>query len=208
MAASARRCRPASRAAQFPLILTATADKQFQPHDLYRFLESIDRVDLISGFRVAWPAPVGVAIWDEFRSLVARVLLGFTREPRVCWLGLAGWRRRWLARWIFGIRVRDPECPFRLYRREIFQRMPIQSDGPAAQIEILAKANHLECIMAEVPVHWEPREHVDSSDRTAGKELRKLFFNPEFGKPRVKCVISNDNGLPRGVSSMRQPDNS
>ena len=170
--------------AQYPLLVTATADKQFQPADLYRLLESIDQVDLITGYRVGRPIPIGILFLDAFRSLLARVFLGAAREPRGCWLGLAGWRHRWLARWIFGLRVRDPECPFRLYRRGVLERLPIQCDSVAAQIEILAKANHLECIMGEVPVQWTPSTHPipDPIDKTAGQELRRLFFTPAFGK--------------------------
>src|SRR5437667_47210 len=82
--------------------------------------------DLVAGYRVGLPVPGWLSLWDGCRRLLTRVLLGVTREPRDCWPGLAGWRRRWLARWVFGIRVQDPECPYRLYRREIFGRMPIQ----------------------------------------------------------------------------------
>jgi glycosyltransferase involved in cell wall biosynthesis len=170
--------------AQYPLLVSAAADKQFQPADLYRLLESIDQVDLITGYRVGRPIPIGILFLDALRSLLSRVFLGAAREPRGCWLGLAGWRRRWLANWIFGLRVRDPECPFRLYRREIIERLPIQCDSSAAQIEILAKANHLEFVMGEVPVQWTPSSHSypDPVDKTVGKELRRLFSTPVFGK--------------------------
>ena len=72
--------------AQYPLLVTATADKQFQPADLYRLLESIDQVDLITGYRVGRPIPIGILFLDAFRSLLARVFLG---AARATWL-LAG----------------------------------------------------------------------------------------------------------------------
>ena len=56
-----------------------------------------------------------------------RVLFGLSLPPRLCWLGVSGWGRRWLARWLFGVRVQDPECAFRLFRRSIFRRIPIQT---------------------------------------------------------------------------------
>jgi hypothetical protein len=80
---------------------------------------------------------------DIVIALASRVVIGVPLMPRVCWLGSEGRGRRWVARWVFGVRVLDPECPFRLARREIFQHLPIQSSGPFVQVEMLAKANHL-----------------------------------------------------------------
>ena len=99
------------------------------------------------------------------------------------WPGVAGWGRRWLARWLFGVRVQDPECPYRLYRREVLERLPIQCDSSLAQIEILAKVNHLERIMAEVPVSWIPSRNptLDPVEKAAAMEWRRLFFEPDFG---------------------------
>lgn len=171
------------QAAQFPLLFTCPCDKQFHPPDLQSALETIDQVDLVTGYRVWKPLPLWLRAWDGLRRLVGRVLLGGAADPRECWLGWNGWRRRWAARWLFGVRVQDPECSYRLYRRSIFRRVPIQSRSSAAQIEILAKANHLECLMAEVPVSWVPPRNAarDTIEESAGLELRRLFFAPDFG---------------------------
>jgi hypothetical protein len=67
--------------------------------------------------------------------VLGRIIIGVSLEPTICWLGSVGWGRRWLARWVFGVRLRDPECPFRLARRTIFQRMPLQSRGSFVQIK-------------------------------------------------------------------------
>jgi glycosyltransferase involved in cell wall biosynthesis len=171
------------RAARHPMVLTVPCNKQFQPPDLYRTLEAIDRVDLVTGYRVGTRLPAWVGLCDFGRRFLARIFLGATLEPRASWPGLAGWRRRWAARWLFGVRVQDPECPYRLYRREVLGRLPIECHSSAAQIEVLAKANHLECIMAEVPVSWVPPATVaeDPVERSAATELRHLFFEPDFG---------------------------
>ena len=86
----------------------------------------------------------------------------------------------------FGVRNRDVLCPYRLIRREIFARIPIQSNGPFAHIEILAKANFLGCIMAEDvalgdvgrPVKAEPR---DGPGEHFFKDCRRVFDRPDFG---------------------------
>lgn len=170
-------------AARQPLVVTAPCDKQFEPSGLYRILEAIDQVDFVTGYRVGPRLPFLQRLWDDWRRLLARLFLGASLEPRTSWPGLSGWRRRWAARWLFGVRVQDPECPFRLYRREVFDKIPLQCAGSAVLIEILAKANHRECLMAEVPVFWmpPPRSAVHAhADVTASAELRRLFFKPEF----------------------------
>jgi hypothetical protein len=88
--------------------------------------------------------------------MAVRVIFGIPLQPLPCWLGEHGQLKRWLARWFFGVRVHDVECAFRLTRRSIFERMPIQSNGPFAQLEMLAKANFLGCLMAEVAVTYHP----------------------------------------------------
>jgi glycosyltransferase involved in cell wall biosynthesis len=170
-------------AARHPLVFTAPCNKEYSPPDLYRVLEAIDQVDLVAGYRVGPAVPAWLRVRDFCRRFLARVFLGAVLESRESWPGLAGWRRRWLARWLFGVRVQDPECPYRLYRRHILERLPIQCASSVAQIEILAKANHLECIMAEVPVSWvQPASAaVDPVEKTAADEWRRLFFDPDFG---------------------------
>ncbi|MCI0638577.1 MAG: glycosyltransferase family 2 protein [Gemmataceae bacterium] len=184
-------------AAQHPLLVTAPADKQFFPPDLTRALDAIDQVDLVAGYRVGKLLPPWLRVWDGIRRALGRIVLGATPEKRDCWLGWRHWRRRLAARWIFGVRVQDPECPFRLYRREVFRRIPIQCQTSAAHIEVVAKANHLECIMAEVPVSWAPSTSFahDPVDNRYWKELRQLFRRPEFApaqaSPQVQEIQPN-----------------
>ena len=108
----------AIRAAQYPLVAFCTADKQYQPGDLAGLLSKIDKVDLVVGHRKGSQAPPWRVLLDMVLGLLSWVLVGYTMEPRVCWLGSEGWGRRWVARWIFGVRVVDPECPYRLARAQ------------------------------------------------------------------------------------------
>lgn len=178
-------------AATHPLVVTAPADKQFSPADLPRLLETIDQVDIVTGYRVWRPVPRWLRLSDGLKRFMCRLLLGSAPDPRDCWLGWSGWRRRFLARWIFGVRVQDPECPFRLYRREIFQRIPLQSRGSAVQLEILAKANHLERIMAEAPVSWlPPHGSADPVEQECAGDLGRLFAAPAFVAPSSTSTSS------------------
>jgi hypothetical protein len=170
----------AIRAAQYPLLVFSSADKQYRPADLESMLKVIDKVDLVTGFRAGGPAPFWRVLLDTFLTVFGAVVLGIPAQKRVSWLGARGWGRRWVARWLFGVRVTDPECPFRLARRTLFERLPIQSGGPFVQIEMLAKANHMGCLLAEEPVAWSPPTHSESAAISFGHDARLVFHNPLF----------------------------
>jgi glycosyltransferase involved in cell wall biosynthesis len=171
--------------ARFPLLFYTTCDRQFQPADLDRLLGGIDQVHLVSGFRkfAVAPWPLRWLGW-VYRSFM-RVLLGDSPTPLPGWLGWSGHFRYVLARLLFGVRFHDVDCPFRLFRRSIFERIPIQSDGPFAQVEILAKANFLGCLMSDEPVPCRPE--ADGSGklhapwRQTVKEISQLLSRADFG---------------------------
>src|SRR5229473_5652381 len=151
-------------AAQFPLLVISTCDGQYQPADLARFLQWIDKVHLVVGYRT----------------------VGSKRYKR-------NWAERffrWIMRIIFGLRLKDPECRFLLARRSIFERIPIQSAGPFAFAELLAKANFLGCLMSEVPVAYHPMREADVkwSNGTLREKVtgfRKVFSHPNFGPAKL-----------------------
>ncbi len=167
--------------ARFPLLLTTTCDRQFQPTEAARLFEFIDQVDLVVGVRVDRPPPWWLRGLDLVQRALAWILLGYLPAPRVRWFGWHGWGRRFWARHFFGIKLRDPECPFRLYRAQVV-RFPIQSQGRFAQIEVLAKTNHLGCWMAETPVAWTPLPD-EAEDPTWKEDCKRLRREPDFGAP-------------------------
>jgi len=168
-------------AARHPLVAFCECDRQFDPADLNVMLKTIDQVDLVVGYRTGGQAPPWRVMLDTLLRAASWVFIGVKLGPRVCWLGSEGWGRRWAARWLFGLRVLDPECPFRLMRRDIFQHLPIQSGGPFVHVEILAKANHLSCLMAEEPVTWKPPPEPTTDAISFGDDAWVVLRNPDFG---------------------------
>lgn len=97
-----------------------------------------------------------------------------------------GWQRRQffsVAYQIFGIWMQDPECAMRLYRREIFDKLPIQSKGAFAQIEILAKANFQSRLMTDIVIQGPATQAVHHK-----KDFWKVMNHPDFGQPPDKVV--------------------
>lgn len=124
------------------------------------FLKEIDQVDLVCG----------------------------ARESKA-----RGWKRRQffsIAYQIYGIWMQDPDCALRLYRRELFQRMPLQSKGPFVQIEILAKANFQSKLMTEVPVTG-----PDDAPSKTKQDFWKVLNAPNFGSPPEKIVEKSTKSI-------------
>jgi glycosyltransferase involved in cell wall biosynthesis len=151
-------------AAQYPLLLISTCDGRYQPADLARLLQWIDKVHLVAGYRTG-------ASKRFKRNWSERIF-------------------RWINRIIFGLRLKDPECWYLLARRSIFERIPIQSTGPFAFTELLAKANFLGCLMSEVSISYHPAPEADAKwsntslrEKLAG--FRQIFSRPEFGPPKL-----------------------
>src|SRR4051794_18727040 len=140
-------------AARLPLVAYAPCDPAYEPAALTKLLAEIDHAHFLSGFRagrrVPWPWRLAGKLW----RLGERVVFGHSMS--VCLPGWLGWRRHLgavLARVCFGVRLRAPACPFKLFRREILARAPIQSDGEFAHVELLAKINFAICWGDEVPL--------------------------------------------------------
>jgi glycosyltransferase involved in cell wall biosynthesis len=177
--------------AQHPLVAYTIGDKQYHPAEFKRLLDLIDKVDLVTGYRQWLSVPPMLRGIGRVYRLVVRVVLGIPQEALPCWLGDRGQIKRWCARWFFGVRVHDVECAYRLFRKTILEHIPLQSSGPFAQVELLAKANFLSCWMAETPVSYNPPAGPAVwgsliGGETYRSEARRLFAEPLFA-PTVEA---------------------
>jgi glycosyltransferase involved in cell wall biosynthesis len=175
--------------ARYPLLFYTVCDPNYRSADFKRLLAEIDKVHLISGYRGGHPVPTFVRFFGSLLSFASRVLLGTVLTPLPGWLG---WKRhlgRLMVRIVFGVRNQDVACPFRLIRREIFARMPVQSKGGFAHAEILAKANFLGCVLGEEITLGDRQRPIPLDARrtdSIGQMLRqsfRVFQNPKFGPP-------------------------
>jgi hypothetical protein len=170
--------RAALAAAHHPLFFYADCIQAYAPADLGKLLEFIDHVDLVSGFR----------------------------EPPEARSPAHGWLHRLVLRFVFGLRLQDVDCSFKLFRRSIFARIPIQTDGSFAHAEIMAKANFLGCLIGEVAVRYMPQEacHLDdAARRQRRREALAVFRHPDFGPPQAPPPLP---AALAGQPSRRLPD--
>ena len=173
-----------------PLVFYTLADPRYRPEILEGFLarkmpesedREIDHIHLLSGYRAGVPVPRLLRIVGWVWRMALRVVFSIETTPLPGWLG---WRRHLAglaARVFLGVRHGDVACPARLLRREILPRIPIQSDGPMAHAELLAKANFLGCILGEeVPLAIEPGPY-NGDARAIYREAKRVFDKPDFG---------------------------
>ena len=172
-------------AARHPLLFYSACDYPYSPGDVKKLLQSIDTAHIVSGCRTD-PLPSMVKSIGALYRGAMRVLFGIDLAPRPGWQGWPAWWRGAGDRWVYALRMHDVPSAFKLFRKAIFDRIPIQSNGSFVHAEILAKANFLGCLMAEVPIGRlgesfrgvsEPPLPNERADR------RRVFHRPLFALP-------------------------
>src|SRR5215210_303227 len=102
--------------ARHELIFYTDSDNQFDVRELEHLLPLIEDAEIVCGFRIY-----------RFDPLTRLVL---------------SWGFNLLVRIIFRIKVRDIDCAFKLFRREVFDKVQIESKKFFVDAEVLAKAKY------------------------------------------------------------------
>jgi glycosyltransferase involved in cell wall biosynthesis len=107
------------------------ADGQFDIHDIEQFFPLIEHYDAVLGYRI---------------------------KRQDTWMRkLNAWGWKCLVRLVFGLRVRDIDCAFKLYRARFFQEHRLETRGAMINTEILYKFTRAGYTYTEVGVHHLPR---------------------------------------------------
>jgi glycosyltransferase involved in cell wall biosynthesis len=72
----------------------------------------------------------------------------------------------------FGLRVRDIDCAMKLFRRQVFDGLPLKADGPFLSAELLIKLRARGVKMAQVGVNHYPRAAGTNTGASFTKILR------------------------------------
>ena len=196
-----------------PLVFYTGCDFAYNPADLRKMLPRLEdmepvtgqKVGVVTGYRATTPLTGWPKRRDRLWRLFLRIVLGMIVPPRVGWLGKSEHRFAFWMRSLFGLRVEDVNSKFKLFRKSIFTRIPIQSNGDFVHGEILSKANFLSVPIAEIPIaerpgpfpaHAEPPTNISRS-----KELRRVFFRPDFGPADPLKAASSISAIPVAESA-------
>jgi hypothetical protein len=172
-----------------PLFATTALDYPYHPTDLGRLIAAIGRkeeifgrpfeVAVAFGCRTGQPTP-GFWKWlGRTYRLLSRGLVGYPPAPSPGWLGAREHFKAWVAWVVFGNPLHDPGCALRVYRRSVFDKFPIQSDGGFVHTELVAKLVFTTHLLDEVTLSPTPAA-VPASDWS---DFWRVLRNPEFTAP-------------------------
>lgn len=133
------------RAATKELVFYTDGDNQFNVEELADILPLIDQYDIVSCYRI-----------NRQEGLV-RKFNAFCWTRLVCLL--------------FGLKLRDIDCAFKLYHRRIFDDMNLISAGALIDTEVLARAARKGYTIVQRGVRHYPR----MAGRPTGANIRVIF---------------------------------
>ncbi len=136
------------RDARGELVFFTDADLQFDLEELRHLLEHTESFDVVAGYR----SP--------------------RRDPWLRRLLALGWGM--LVRTLFGLRVRDIDCAFKVFRRPVIAAMPIASLGAFVNTEILVRARAAGARVHQIPVSHRRRRRGRQSGARPRVILRAL----------------------------------
>jgi glycosyltransferase involved in cell wall biosynthesis len=119
------------------LIAYTDGDAQYDPAELEALWHRLTpEVDVVTGYKISRSDPLH------------RIVIGRIYHHTV--------------KLLFGLRVRDVDCDFRLMRREVFDRVRLDRDTGVICLEMMRKIQDAGFHTVEVPVHHYHRAHGKS----------------------------------------------
>ena len=110
------------------LIFYTDGDAQYDPAEMEVLWRRFDgSVDLVNGYKISRSDPL-------HRVIIGRIYHHAVRR-------------------LFGLRVRDVDCDFRMMRRSIFDRVRLEKNSGVICLEMMKKIQDAGFRIAEVPVH-------------------------------------------------------
>ncbi|MHC4998005.1 MAG: glycosyltransferase family protein, partial [Planctomycetota bacterium] len=136
------------RAAAKEYVFYTDGDGQFDIAEISTVLPLIAHCDIVSGYRL-----------NRQEGLLRKI-------NAFCWTKLVGF--------LFNLKLKDIDCAFKLYRREIFDSIEMHSTGALIDTEILARATRKGYTVTQIGVHHFPRRAGQSSGADIKVILRAL----------------------------------
>lgn len=125
------------RAATGDSIMFMDADRQFDIADINALLPYVPYYDIVAGYRIQRRDPLYRRLYGKLFGLVVWVL--------------------------FGVRLRDTDCAFKIYRAELLNTIELTTPGALINTEMLARSKRRGATIVEVGVNHYPRFAGESS---------------------------------------------
>jgi len=137
-------------------IFFTDTDGQFDPGEMSIMIQHLADYDIVAGYRMR-------------------------RQDNIFRRGL-GWTFTKLVNLFFGVRMRDVDCAFKFLRGDLIRSLPLTSEGPLINTEILFHARKKGWKVIQLGVHHYPRRSGEQTGANpivilkAIREHWKLFF--------------------------------
>ena len=119
------------------LIFYTDGDAQYDPRELKQLLAALrDDVDVVNGWKI------------ERQDPLHRIIIGRLYHH--------------IVKFLFGFKLRDVDCDFRLIRRKVFEVIDLESPDGTICLELVKKLQDAGFRFAEVPVHHYHRTYGKS----------------------------------------------
>ena len=139
-------------AATKELVFYTDGDGQFDMNEMPPLLPLMEHWDIVSCYRL------------NRRDPLIRKINGWAWTKLVCLL--------------FGLKISDVDCAFKLYKREIFERIELSSTGALIDAEVLARAARKGYRITQKGVHHYPRTagvQTGANLRVVLRAFKELF---------------------------------
>ncbi|HPI02937.1 MAG TPA: glycosyltransferase family 2 protein, partial [Candidatus Goldiibacteriota bacterium] len=142
-------------AAKFEWVFFTDGDAQFDVSEIPLLVNMADKYDFINGYRIKRQDPFNRKLNAFMWGLLVKTLLGF---------------------W-----VKDVDCAFKLFRKEIIDNAQPEAEGAMISTELLAKTKKLGYKIGQIGVHHYPRTAGTQTGAKPGvilkafKELIRLY---------------------------------
>jgi len=159
------------RAATKDLIFYTDGDAQYDPAELKTLWESFrPDTDLVNGYKISRADPL-------HRIVIGRLY-------------------HYIVSLLFGLKLRDVDCDFRLMRRSIFERINLEKTSGIICVEMMKKIQDAGFRIVEVPVHHYHRAYGKSQFFN----YRRLFRTArDLMLLWVALVVRRDHRRPGGT---------
>ena len=109
-------------------IFYTDGDAQYDVRELVKLTQQVGPgVDIINGYKIERHDPY-------YRTLIGRLY-------------------NYLVKLLFGLKIRDTDCDFRLIRRSVFDRVRLEASSGVICVEMIRRFQDAGCTFREVPVH-------------------------------------------------------
>ncbi len=110
-----------------------------------------------------------IALLLPLREQGYRAVLGYRRHRNDAFIRkVNAWGWKMLVSALFGLRVRDVDCAFKLYDTSLVRALNVTAEGAMVNTEMLAKLRKLDVPFVEVPVRHYPRVHGKATGANLG----------------------------------------